>query len=146
MKKNQDYDEIMAIIRVNDTTRIVLKNKELITKELSTNIVKKMCLFYGSSLVGRINGTKEMIGVSYKCPIIVSETNQIIAFPTTSYKNNDCNWFFLNYIDKYYYNKQQQLEIIFKNGQFINLNLSLGVFDKQILRASRLQGVLNARK
>ena len=145
MQISNDYEELMAIISEESITRLVFKNKELITNELSTNVIKKLCLFYGSSLMGRINGTKEMIGISYKCPIIISETKEIIAFPTISYKNKDCNWFFLKHIEKYYY-KNNNVEIIFKNGKKIVIKTSFGVIDKQILRSSRLQGVLNARK
>jgi competence protein ComK len=138
-------ENVMAIIAKNGGAYVYSYYGTKYYNKLSTEIVDKSCLFYGSSLKGRIKGTKEMIGISYKCPIIISENKGIIAFPTESYKNNNCCWFILSMIDNYYY-ENKKVYICFKNGQKISILLSFGSFDKQILRASRLYGVLNARK
>jgi len=50
------------------------------------DIINDSCKSYGSSLQGRCEATDYMIGVKYKCPIVISEVKEIIMFPTTSAK------------------------------------------------------------
>jgi competence protein ComK len=137
----------------NDTLLIIGKdtyciiyesNKKLISNKLSTDIIKESCMYYGSSFKGRVEGTKNLIGVSYKCPIIVSDN--IIMFPTASNRDNSCSWINYNNVDNYYVTNNLWTKIIFKNGIEILLELSIGIFDKQYLRSSRLINVLNGRK
>jgi|SRR5574344_301770 competence protein ComK len=137
----------------NDTLLIIGKdtyciiyesNKKLISNKLSTDIIKESCMYYGSSFKGRVEGTKNLIGVSYKCPIIVSDN--IIMFPTASNRDNSCSWINYNNVDNYYVTNNLWTKIIFKNGIEILLDLSIGIFDKQYLRSSRLINVLNGRK
>lgn len=146
MEKSIVNEEIYALIYSKNGTKIILDNDLLITNEIPTMIIEKMCLFYGSSLKGRIMGTRNILGIGYKCPIIISENKSIIAIPSSSYKEKTCNWIMLNGVLKYYYIQPKKLRIILKNGQEIDLDMSLGSFDRQILRASRLLAVLNARK
>jgi competence transcription factor ComK len=66
-------------------------------------------------------------------------------FPTNSYKVENCTWINLKNIDNYYTDEEKNTIIIFKNGVKIKLNLSVGIFDKQMLRTMRLISVLNKR-
>ena len=53
--------------------------------KLSTGkLIEDNCKNYGSSFKGRKDGTKALTGIRYKTPIIISELNRIIFFPTTS--------------------------------------------------------------
>lgn len=103
------------------------------------------CEYFGSSLSGRQKGTENLIGVSYKAPIIIEESKNIIFFPTTSPRLKNCNWISLNNLERYY-TKNNKIVLEFKNKQKIMLNLSYGIIDNQILRASRLESVLRGRK
>ena len=87
-----------------------------------------------------------MIGIKYKTPILIEESNNIIFFPTCSTRLDDCMWISLNNINNYYMLPNFDTLIIFNNKQEITINLSLGIFDKQYLRSSRLINVLNGRK
>ena len=85
-----------------------------------------------------------MIGVNYKAPIIVEESREIIFFPTSSARENT-NWICLKHISSFY-REDENLILVFKNGQKITLDLSYGVLDNQILRATRLESALRGRK
>ena len=63
--------ETLAIIPLNATeTRIIEKNDDFIVNSSSMKIIDDCCRFFGSTYAGRMEGTKSMIGVNYKAPII----------------------------------------------------------------------------
>lgn len=100
--------------------------------------------FFGSSYDGRFEGTKTIMGISHKSPIIIEETRKIIFFPTTSPRINTCCWIALNNI-KDYYKSDNNTVIIFNCGKKIKLHLSYPIIDNQVLRATRLEALLNKR-
>ena len=135
----------LAIIPENEKKCIVYekdKNIEIYAK--STKIIDNSCKFFGSSHIGRSEGTKNLINISHKAPIIIEETRQIIFFPTTSPRLYNCAWINLNNIKRYY--KLENYTIIeFYCGKKIKLLCSYSVIDNQVLRSSRLKQVLNER-
>lgn len=126
-------------------TRVIEQNKTFIVNKSTYDIMCDSCLYFGSSLEGRKKGTENMIGIRYKTPIIIEESNNIIFFPTESYKSQNCIWISLNNINRYY-NLKNQSVIEFKNNKKIYLNLSYGIIENQILRSTRLDAVLRGRK
>ena len=108
------------------------------------NIVDSSCRYYGSSLLGRCSGTEFLIGVKYKCPIIVSEIKELIIFPTGSYKNVDTIWINPKMIFKFY-NQNNRTLIEFINNKKITLNISTRIISNQILKASRLESILRSK-
>ena len=136
----------LAIIPINETTTKVIEiNNEYIVNKSSFEIIDNSCSYYGSTYKGRYEGTKNLIGMSYKLPIIIEESKNIIFFPTTSPRLEDCSWISLNNIKDYFKSKEGS-HIIFKNDSIININVSIFVIESQILRASRLSTVLQSRK
>lgn len=47
---------------------------------LLNSILNFSCIYYGSSLKGRIMGSKNILGGCYKLPIMISEKNNINLF------------------------------------------------------------------
>ena len=110
--------------------------------ELSTvKILDDNCKNYGSSLKGRRDGTEALTGIKYKTPIIVSELNKIIFFPTASLRNNNCNWISLNNI-KDYYKKGNKTLLVFNNGKEYEIDVSYYVIENQILKSALLESKL----
>ena len=136
--------DTLALIAVNDGTKVYEKNQELFFNQTPNKIIKNSCLFYGSSFEGRINGTKSILGLRYKIPIIIEQCNNIIFFPTDSIRNNSCNWISLNNVSNCL-SYQHQTKILFSNGQELILNISQYIINNQIFKASRLQNLLNQR-
>ena len=125
MEKRIVDEDILAIIATKNGSKIILDNREIVLNEYPTKIVEKLCLYYGSNLKGRIVGARECLGIGYKCPIIVSENKEKIAIPTSSYKNANCDWIFLDSVLKYYNESNNKLIIVLKNWVKISLELSL---------------------
>ena len=136
----------LALIPLNDeTTKIIEEEEEFIIKKSSLKIIDDNCKFFGSSYNGRLEGTKNILGVSHKAPIIIEESREIIFFPTKSPRLENCEWISLFNIKRYKKIGQNVL-INFYCGKSITLNISYGIFDNQVLRATRLITLLNLRK
>ena len=109
------------------------------------NIMEDSCKYFGSSYVGRYEGAKNILGVSYKLPIIIEETQELIFFPTNSPRLDNCSWISLKNINNYIKNDNKVL-VNFKNGINLEFDLSIFSFENQIFRALRLENILKTRK
>ena len=135
-----------AIIPINENkSKIIEENRTLIVNETPMKIIERSCRYFGSSYQGRFLGTKNLIGVSHKAPIIIEETREIIFFPTNSPRQSSCVWISLKHLENY--KKTDQNSIIkFYSGNLLTLDISYGMLDNQVLRATRLESVLRFRK
>lgn len=145
MEKYEINDKTVALYSMTNKTRVYEEDRNFVVDKPATEIMEESCSYFGSSLEGRKKGTNNLIGVSYKAPIIVEETNNIIFFPTSSPKTKNCSWLRSSSIDSLYY-KNNHLVVVFKNGSKILLNTSYDIINNQILRATRLESVLRGRK
>ena len=91
MNSYEINNDTLAIIPIdNYQSKIIEKNNEFIVNMTPIKIIDNSCQFFGSSYQGRFIGTKKLIGVSHKAPIIIEETRNIIFFPTNSPRLNEC--------------------------------------------------------
>ncbi len=127
------------------SSRIIEKNETYVLNVTPMQILEHSCEYFGSSLDGRKEGTKKLLGITHKSPIIVEESRKIIFFPTTSPDRDDCIWINLEKINRYYKSSQKKSIIEFKNGDIIEFDVSIGSLTNQILRASRLKYILEER-
>src|SRR5690625_2920772 len=58
--------------------------EEYVTNDLPKQVIDKGCLYYGSSLKGRIEGTRAIFGVNRKAPIVVDPVSGLFFLPTSS--------------------------------------------------------------
>jgi competence protein ComK len=140
---NSDTQVIMPVGK--NSSKIIEKDDEYFIKNNVHSILEHSCEYFGSSFEGRKEGTKKLLGITHKSPIIVEESRKIIFFPTTSPEKIECTWINLEKIDKYYKNGPKKSRILFKNGKNIDLNISIGSLTNQILRATRLKYILDQR-
>lgn len=147
MKTNYEINSsTIAIIPVDlHVSKVLELEDSFLVNQSSTEIIDESCKFFGSSYMGRHEGTKNLIGVNYKSPIIVEETMELIFFPTTSPRMKDCVWISLNHIVDYC-KKDCNSFVNFKNGNCLELEISYGSLENQILRATRLESILRKRK
>jgi len=135
----------LALLPINDkSTKIIEKDNILIIEDNVMNIIKNSCEFFGSSYLGRREGTKKLTGISSKCPIIIEESNNIIYFPTISPRLSTCSWISFNSI-KNYLNNKGKTTIIFENDKVLDLDISYNSFDNQVLRSAKLESILRKR-
>ena len=145
MKNYEINEETLAIISHYPNARIYEGTKSYLIKDNTYNIIKKSCEYFGSTFEGRRRGTKILTGYATKSPIIIEESRDIIFFPTSSPRSKECSWISLNNVNDYR-KRDNSTEIIFKNKSKILINISYYAFTNLILRATRLNYVLNERK
>ena len=136
----------IALIPIEkNKVKVLEEENDYIVLKSTNEIINNSCKFFGSSYTGRHEGTKHLTGINYKAPIIIEETNEIIFFPTSSPRYENCYWISLKHIDKY----EKELEnskIIFKNGINLSLDISFGSLQNQILRSNLLRSIIRDRK
>ena len=146
----------LSINKINNENKEDTKdsNKEMLiidrdnvfnVSKSTMEIIESSCEFFGSSYLGRHEGTKKLIGVSHKSPIIIEESRNLIYFPTASPRLDTCCWIGLNSIKKYENNNGKTV-LLFSNNKKMKLPISYGSFDNQYLRATKLESILRKRK
>ena len=96
-------------------------------------------MVYKSSLSPPSNSTSSSL------TILTNTSPGFKLFLTSSPRLADCSWLRLSSINRYYY-ENNKLVVEFKNKDKIVLDTSYGIVDNQVLRATRLESVLNGRK
>ncbi len=142
----------MNYIIKNDTLYLRVNNESIYVKEinnemiLNENIIKVLnnsCIYYGSSLKGRILGAKSLIKSKYKLPLIISEKNNLF-FINIKDKNGYEYWLNFQYIKDYIY-VDNLLKIFFEYDKSLLINCSWTIFNNQMLKCSRLYVVYSMR-
>ena len=146
MNNYEINSDTLAIIPIdNYKSKIIEKNKTFIVDTTPMKIIENSCEYFGSSYQGRFSGTKNLIGITHKAPIIIEESREIIFFPTKSPRLYECAWISLKNLQNYKRNNDNTV-ISFNNGHLLDLEISYGSLDNQVLRAARLESVLRLRK
>lgn len=136
----------LAIIPItSEKSKIYESNNVIIVQKSAQKIIEENCEYYGSSYTGRKKGTVELIGVTHKSPILIEDSNSLIFFPTSSPRLKTCGWISLNNIDTYSSYDSQSI-IKFQNNLTLQIPVSNKILNNQVLRATRLESVLNRRK
>ncbi len=137
----------LAIIPIRENQcKIMEEDKDYIINYSSFDILDHSCKYFGSSYLGRKEGSQDLLGYNYKIPIIVEEKNNLVFFPTTSPEGTDCIWIAVNKIKYYRKEKYNTSKITFYNEKTLNVPLSYRALQNQILRSIRLSYLLESHK
>lgn len=139
------FDTQVILPVENNSSRIIENNESYVINVPPMQVLEHSCEYFDSSFNGRKEGTKKLLGITHKSPIIVEESRKIIFFPTTSPDRIDCVWINLEKVNKYYKSSSKKSIIEFKNGDIIEFDVSIGSLTNQIMRASRLKYILEER-
>lgn len=143
-----DYEinsSTQAIVPIDDNKSMVYEEEgEYIVDKSSNQIINYNCNFYGSSYDGRCEGTRSLIGIKSKLPIIIEESRSIIFFPTNSIRRKQSTWIALNKISSFHKDDKNSY-IIFTDGRKIDFNISMFSLENQYCRAVMLKSKLNDR-
>ncbi|AUC70994.1 competence protein ComK [Listeria monocytogenes] len=90
------------------------------------------------SLAGRKEGTKHLIGVTHKPPIIIDPVTSTYVFPTVAPSSTECIWIFPQHIKDYHAIGFNHTLITFSNMETFEIDMSLASFNNQIARTSML--------
>lgn len=137
----------LAIVPNDEESSLVLEdNDKYIVQNKPFQIMEDSCIYFGSSYKGRKEGSKAILGAEYKVPIVVEDTSNLIAFPTTSPYASDCCWISLKRVYNIYKVDNYNTKIVFDNGEEITVPCSFRSVENQMSRASRLDLILKNRK
>ncbi len=138
--------ETSLIIPIDENhTKVIENNTEYIIDSNCMDVVNESCMYYGSNYQGRYMGSKKILNMNYKLPIVLDEYNEIIIFPTSSPRLKGCTWLVLQNIENYSKFEEKTL-VTLKNGVSFKVEISYGSFESQIFRASMLLMLLKKRK
>ena len=136
----------LAIVPTDDgKTKIYETDDEFIVDKKVYQVMEESCEYFGSSLIGRQTGSKNILGSSYKVPVVIDESRDIILFPTSSPLLDSCYWIGLKDI-KEIIKKDRKTIIVFDNNKEIEVDIPYLSIQNQIMRATRLNMVLKKRK
>lgn len=146
MQTYEISNDTLAIIPIdNYRSKVIERNSVFLVNKTPMEVVEDSCEYFGSSYDGRHKGTKKLTGITHKSPIIIEESREIIFFPTTSPRLYECSWIaFKNILNLRRVNNNTMIE--FKSGYLLELEISYGSLENQILRSARLESVLRDRK
>jgi competence protein ComK len=102
-------------------------------------IVKKSCEYFGASYSGRKDGTRRLIGITHKAPIIVDPHTSIYLFPTTSPTNPQCIWISHDHVIRQDRATSDSTLVTFQNKQTLSIPVSVSSFENQMYRTSLLR-------
>ena len=138
-------EETLAIISDKNGSRILEYDDEYKVKESPYSIMENSCKYFGSSMDGRINGSKDILGSVYKVPIVVEETQKIIFFPTEALSSPKVSWISYKNI-KNIEKRGKNCLIRFVNGRSIILNCPYFTMRNQIFRCNMLDSISSNRR
>jgi len=145
MEEYEITSETCALISISENeTEVIELGKKFIVEEKLTDVLRRSCEFYGCTLEGRIKGSQTQLGMKYKLPIIIENTKELIFFPTSSPRLENCSWISLKNIKHYEENRFGSI-IEFIDDNKLILPISLESLENQIFRATKLMLISRKR-
>ena len=139
-------DDTLAIIPIDEySSKVYEIDEEYIVDETPYSIMENSCRYFGSSLEGRIMGSKDVLGAIYKIPVIVEESQKLIFFPTKALDSPTVSWISyknIKSIEKY----NDKSLVKFKNDEKVILDCPYFSLKNQIFRCNMLDNIFYNRK
>ncbi|WP_059282390.1 competence protein ComK [Bacillus coahuilensis] len=136
-------EDIMYLIpyKMNEQmgSLIVEQNAKYFCPLSPTKIIRQSCEYFGSDYWGRKKGTKSIIQVTHKSPIIIDNRLGIFLFPTTSPRLPECIWISEAYIHSHKVVDSKRVILHFYNGETLSLAISRYSLMNQIRRTAELK-------
>src|SRR5699024_12134959 len=94
----------MAIIAIENesgviNTQVFENEANYLINKSPVKMVDHACRYFGSSLRGRQDGTKDISGITHKEPITIDPASGMYFFPTSSQSNKNCFWIAHSYFN-----------------------------------------------
>ncbi|MBU6081767.1 MULTISPECIES: competence protein ComK [Allobacillus] len=124
---------------------VLEKNQEYFTDVSPKQFVDRGCLFYGSSLRGRLEGTRAIFGVNRKAPIVIDPMLGMFFLPTTSPSSSECTWISHQHIERLEKVDSKRTIIHFQGGKQLTVNVSYRSLTNQVLRTAQYRHLLMER-
>jgi competence protein ComK len=118
---------------------------EFLVEMKPIDIIDRSCRFFGSSLKGRREGTKDIMGITHKAPIVIDPTNYIYFFPTLSPNRQQCSWISHSFVQSIQSTHYDETILTFSNREEVVLPISKGSLENQLYRTAQLKTTLSSR-
>ena len=143
MKEYYINSKTLAIVPYEEKySKVYEEGRIIVVKKRPNIIIKHNCIYNGSTLSGRLQGTFNLTGYSYKAPILINNKEGDVYFPTTSMRLKDCCWINSHKIKYYSPSDDNTCFIHFYDGSFVKINQSSYIINNQLLRSLRLDTIL----
>ncbi len=138
---NSEYvinDDTIAVMAVTDSCcKVYEVDDEFMVNKSINDIIELSCKYYGSSLKGRLDGSKHILGCTYKLPIVINQYKNSIFFTTRSYKSGDTYIICYNNIS-FYEKVDQRTRIYAPKDKIIMIDERYKIFENHYSRANLL--------
>ena len=145
-----DYEinsETLLIMSFNNgKSKIYEFDREFLINRISNDIINDSCLFFGSTLEGRREAVKNILGIDLKVHILVEDTRNIIFFPTANCIHKNAIWISYQNLLKYYKFDEFSTVLCFRNNKQITVDVRYNIIDNQVIRCMKLESLLNKRR
>ena len=152
MKMNEEYEVnpiTTAIMPLQYGSKLFSRihqlDRDLYSPLKPLDLIKMSCRLFGSGYEGRKEGSKQLIGITHKVPIIIDATNMMYFFPTTSPNNPRCSWIAHEHVLHYEKMDSTHTLVTFRNKKSMVIPISVYSFQNQMLRTSFLRTKLMQR-
>ena len=143
---NEDVLCFTADTGKSNGTLIVEKNKKFNVEMECFKLLKKSCRWYGNSYNIQRDFIIDKFNYYIKTPIVMSNSDKLLFFPTTTPSSKECIWVCYNNVDRYVKTDNKDYTIIyFKGGKVLNIKASYTTMDNQITRCIRIEKYLADR-
>src|SRR5699024_6331581 len=108
-------------------------------------MIDHACKFFGSSLRGRLEGTKDISKITHKPPVAIDPSSGMYFFPTASPTNKSCSRIAHSHVELINPIDKNKTEVVFTNGNTIVLDVSYGSMMNQLHRTAQFRYSLDSR-
>lgn len=126
-------------------SRILEQDAEYFVKETPSKVIDLACKFFGKTLIGLQNGTKEVSNLNHKLPISIDVWSGMYFLPTMSPTNSRCAWINHSHIESIEEVGKRQTKVNFKDGLSELVDVSYGSLMNQINRTAQYRFILDER-
>lgn len=127
------------------TTYVLEETREYTIYQPPQKVIDEACKYFGSSLQGRQDGTRDISNFTHKAPVAIDPSSGMYFFPTASPLNRKCSWISHSHIDSIAAYDYNQTEVVFKNNKRIIVDSSFGSVQNQIFRTAQFRYQLDER-
>lgn len=145
MEYEINEDTLYILPTGNESCMIVEKSDEYNISSSAYDVMDHSCTYFGSSINGRLLGSKSVLGSIYKVPIVVEESMNIIFFPTKSVTSLKNIWISVNNIVSYE-KVGKKTKILFSNNKEFIADIPYYSFRNQVVRCTMLESITRKRK
>ncbi len=138
-------DDVLCFTLDDDNPKniLVIEKKRRVSVHMTClKFLRRCCKIYGHSYDIQRQFVIDNFNYYIKTPIIVSEYDNLIFFPTTSPNSKNCIWIAYSNVDRYV-KENDYTKIYFKGGKILNISASFTTIDSQITKCIKIEKFIN---